>query len=214
MKKFVILLVTLTLLFGICNNSYAQNLRREREKEAKKKVKRLTEEGWNICGTLLTPIEVIEKHYQYLDENVESYTILGDANASCNDIDNEKLLISACNEYAVFSSIIIRDSMTVGMKSLITEDEMFELQDLYSDYADNVATIIKSEIKASFSISRKINSGYYEFKTYYFLDKDAANRASIKAFENAAKESAVAKKHLAEISKIIQGINYFYTSHY
>ena len=41
-------------------------------------------------------------------------------------------------------------------------------------------------------------------KTHYIIDEAAASRARIRAFQNAAKESAIAQKYADQVSKFIE----------
>lgn len=203
MKKFVTILLSFTLLLGVCNNTYAGKQKRDVAKAVKAKMKSLNKGGWDVFATSRTLEEALTKHYENLNKD-GIYEIFGTARSNNKNIGKEKMIMSACESYAQMSGSSIKGRMTDEMKSILTDTEMSELQDFYSAYENNVAATIKGEMKPSYSLIRESKQGGYEFETYYILDEAAASRARLKAFEAAAKESAVAQKHSAEISKFIQ----------
>lgn len=208
MKKSIIYLLATVLLLGVSGNVTAQNkqMKKALQKEYKAKVKKLTKEGWQVFGTSRTLEVALLKHYEKLEEEgvVE---VFGSATSSNKNIGKEKLMMSACASYAGRCGSNIKGRITQDMGSVLSESEIAEFENFYAAYENNVQTEIKGELTSSFSIYRqtKIDGrDVYEFETYFIVDEAAASRARLRAFQNAAKESAVAQKYAEQVSKFIQ----------
>lgn len=208
MKKTIIYFLATMLLFGVAGNASAQNrqMKKALQKEYKAKIKKLTKEGWQVFGTSRTLEVALLKHYEKLEEDGVT-EVFGSATSGNKNIGKEKLLMSACAAYAEKCGSNIKGRIVEDMGSIVSESEMAEFENFYAAYENNVQTQIKGELTSSFSIYRpvKINGhDVFEFETYYIVDEAAASRARIRAFQNAAKESAVAQKYATQVSKFIE----------
>lgn len=63
---------------------------------------------------------------------------------------------------------------------------------------------LNGELQESFSVIRSNNDGSYEMQTFFIVSESAATRARIRAYENAAKESAAAQKYAKEVSDFVR----------
>lgn len=208
MKKIIIYSLATVLLLGVAGNVTAQSrqMKKALNKEYKAKVKKLTKDGWQVFGTSRTLEVALLKHYEKLNEDgvVE---VFGSAVSGNKNIGKEKLLMSACAAYAEKCGSNIKGRITEDMGSIVSESEMAEFENFYAAYENNVQAQIKGELTSSFSIYRPTTVNgrdVFEFETYYIVDEAAASRARIRAFQNAAKESAVAQKYAEQVSKFIQ----------
>ena len=101
----------------------------------------------------------------------------------------------------------VKRRIVSDMGSKISPEELAEFEAFYSAYENNVAAEIKGELYNTFCLYRdvKLNgTAAFEFEGYFIVDIDAATQARIRAFENAAKESAVAQKYAEQVSKFIK----------
>ena len=78
-------------------------------------------------------------------------------------------------------------------------------------YENNVKAEIRGELRPSYTIYRPVKihgKDAFEFEAHYIVDEAAASRARIRAFKNAAKESAVAQKYAEKVSEFINEAEY------
>ena len=110
---------------------------------------------------------------------------------------------NACLTYAqsAGSSVKGRVVSELSGDGIATEGE---IDKFYSAYERLVEKEIKGEMKESYSIIREITPGIFELQVYYIVSESAASQARIRAFENAAKESAAAQKYAEKISGFVR----------
>ena len=102
--------------------------------------------------------------------------------------------MSACAKYAQAMGSNIKGLLVSDMASKVSPQELEEFENFYAAYENNVAAEIKGELKNTFCVYREIKHNEtpaFEFEAYFIMDMEAASKARIRAFENAAKESAV-----------------------
>lgn len=187
--------------------AFSQNkaLTKATKKEYKNKMKQYAKEGWEIFGTSRTLDVALLMHYEKLDK--EGVTeVYGAAVSTSKNIGQEKLLMHTCVMYAAKNGSHIKGRVVEDLGSIVSTEEMEEFEHFYAAYENALETEIKGELRQSYSICRptKVDGKKaFEFETYYIVDEDEATKARIRAFENAAKESAVAQKYDRQVSEFI-----------
>ena len=63
---------------------------------------------------------------------------------------------------------------------------------------------INGELQESFSVIKENKDGTFEMQTFFIVSESAATRARIRAYENAAKESAAAQKYAQKVSEFVR----------
>lgn len=208
MKKFIALLATITLCFAISVSASAQQkqLNKALQKEFKTKMKEYEKNGWKIFGSSRSLEVSLLSHYQKLNEDgiTEAY---GTTTSTSKNVAKDKLLMSACVTYATKNGSQIKGRIIEDMGSIVSTEELEEFDHFYAAYENAIQAEIKGELRQSYSIYRpiKVNGKEaFEFETYYIVDEAEASKARIRAFQNAAKESAVAQKYAEKVSEFIQ----------
>lgn len=208
MKKFIALLATITLCFAISVSASAQQkqLNKALQKEFKTKMKEYEKNGWKIFGSSRSLEVSLLSHYQKLNEDgiTEAY---GTTTSTSKNVAKDKLLMSACVTYATKNGSQIKGRIIEDMGSIVSTEELAEFDHFYAAYENAIQAEIKGELRQSYSIYRpiKVNGKEaFEFETYYIVDEAEASKARIRAFQNAAKESAVAQKYAEKVSEFIQ----------
>lgn len=74
----------------------------------------------------------------------------------------------------------------------------------YAAYESLVQKELNGELQESFSVIRSNKDGSYEMQTFFVVSESAATRARIRAYENAAKESAAAQKYAKKVSDFVR----------
>ena len=188
------------------SKSLAKQKAKQEKKEYKQKVKKYQKEGWEILGSSHTLEVALLSHYQALEKEGVS-ELIGYATSSSKNVGKDKLMMSACTTYAQMIGSNLKGRVVEDMGSIVSTEELSEFEHFYSAYENSVKAEIRGELRPSYTVYREITihgKPAYEFEALYVIDEVAASRARIRAFKNAAKESAVAQKYADQISKFIE----------
>lgn len=201
------IVVSMLLLCVISISASAQSkaLQKAMKKEYKQKMKEYSKDGWKIFGTSHTLDIALLSHYEKLAKDGTT-EVMGTAVSSNKNIGKDKILMSACVTYAQKAGSNIKGRIVEDMGSIVSTEELAEFEHFYEAYENNVQAEIKGELRNSYSVFRPVTiqgKEAFEFQTYYIVDENEAFRARIRAFQNAAKESAVAQKYADMVSEFI-----------
>lgn len=208
MKK-VILAVVAIMICAVSFDATSQNnkaLEKALKKEYKNKMKEYTKEGWLVFGTSRTLDVVLLKHYDAMN-NEGVREIFATTTSTNQNIGSDKLEMNASVRYAQQASKRVKGRIVEDMGSNISPEEAEEFEHFYEAYEASVDKEIRGELKHSYSLYRKTTIAGkpgYEFRAYYLVDEEAATKARIRAFENAARESEVAQKYAEKVSDFIK----------
>jgi len=187
------------------SKTLAKQKAKQEKKEYKQKIKKYQKEGWEIFGSSHTLEMALLNHYEALEkEGVTEVT--GFATSANKNIGKDKLMMSACVAYAQQIGSYVKGRMIEDMGSIVTTEELEEFEHFYAAYENAVKAEIRGELRPSYSIYRQTTvqgKQVYEFEAHYIVDEVAASQARIRAFKNAAKESAVAQKYAESVSQFI-----------
>lgn len=216
MKKVVIF--TLLAIFGLGQasflnaqeNAYTKKLHKEQKKEYKRKLKEFKKENYKVFGTSHSIEVALLTHYDRLAQ--EGVTeLFSSTKSTSKNIGKEKLFMAALSDYAKLCGSNLKGRMVEDLGSNLSTEELAEFEHFYAAYENNVSQEIKGEVQNSFIVYRTIKEDgkeIYDFQAFYLVDESAATKARIRAFENAARESAVAQRYAEQISKFIdEGVN-------
>lgn len=206
MKKTIVLAFMALAMVAVPANAQNKQLEKQLKKEYKLKMKEYAKGDWKVFGTSRTLEVALLLHYEKLaDDGVKEITT---QTVSTNkNLAKDKLMMNACTKYAQEMGSNIKGRITADMGSRLTPEELEEFEHFYAAYENSVSAEIKGELHNTFCIYREIKHNgvpAYEFEAYYVVDMDAASKARIRAFQNAAKESAVAQKYADQVSKFIE----------
>ena len=210
MKKTIQFLLVIGMLFA-CPVVNAQNraMNKALNKEYKLKKKEFSKGGWTIYGSSRSIDVALLKHYEKLNENENSFEIVGIATAfKSKNIGKQVALNNACNLYARQAGSHVKGRIVSDMANN-ADDVSAEFDHFYAAYETLVEKEIKGEMKESFSVihetgtEKKSGAPIYEMQSFYVIDEEAASAARIRAFEQAMRESEAAQKHAEMVSKFI-----------
>lgn len=208
MKKLLLfgIIVSMSIgVFGVQAAAQSKALQKAMKKEYKLKMKEYEKGGWKIFGTSHSLDVALLTHYDNLTKDGVT-EVMGTAVSSNKNIGKDKVLMSACVTYAQKIGSNIKGRIVEDMGSVVSTEELAEFEHFYEAYENSVQAEIKGELRNSYSIYRPVEiqgKEAYEFQTYYIVDENEASRARIRAFQNAAKESAVAQKYAEQVSEFI-----------
>ena len=213
MKKLFVCLMVVCLGLAMnadAQSAYAKQKAKKQKKEYKQKIKKYNKEGWDIFGSSHTLDVALLNHYENLEKDgVEE--VSGFATSANKNVGKDKLMMSACTKYAQMIGSQLKGRIVEDMGSIVSTEELSEFEHFYAAYENNVKAEIRGELRPSYTIYRPVKvhgKDAYEFETYYLIDEAAASRARIRAFQNAAKESAVAQKYAEQVSRFIEEGSY------
>lgn len=89
--------------------------------------------------------------------------------------------------------------MGANSDSIVNEFDHF-----YGAYQSLVEKEIKGEMQESFSLIRPYKDGSFEMQSFFIVNEAEASKARMRAFEIAAKESAVAQKYASKVGEFIK----------
>lgn len=204
MKNFLIMLLAFCLMTPAIN---AQNkeLQKQQKKEYKKKMKEYKAEGWKLFGSTRSLDVALLTHYDKLNTlGDDAIEIVGIASKfQSKNVGKQMAINNACITYAQTAGSVVKGRIVSDLYGNGIDADT-EIDKFYAAYERLVEKEIKGEMMESFSIIHEISNGLYEMQTYFIVSESAASKARIRAFENAAKESAAAQKYANEISEFVR----------
>lgn len=205
MKKIIISLLAMALMCPVTSEAQNKLLQKAQKKEYKSKMKEYKKEGWKIFGSSRSLEVALLSHYDKLTQGGDNvYEIVGIASAfKSKNVGKQIATNNACNLYASQAGSHIKGRVISDMGAN-ADDVAAEFDHFYAAYERLVEKEIKGEMNESFSIIRQNNDGSYEMQTYFIINEDAATKARIRAFENAAKESEAAQKYAEKVAKFVR----------
>ena len=213
MKKLFVCLMAICLGLSMnasAQSAYAKQKAKQQKKEYKQKIKRYNKDGYQIFGSSHTLEVALLTHYEALEKD-GVFEITGFATSANKNIGKDKLMMSACTAYAQSIGSNIKGRIVEDMGSILSTEELSEFDHFYAAYENNLKAEIKGELSPSYTVYRETEvhgKKAYEFEALYIVDEAAASRARIRAFQNAAKESAVAQKYAEKVSEFINEANF------
>lgn len=207
MKKIIMTLIAALALSASCTTASAQQseLEKQLKKEYKLKVKQLKKEKWQIYGSTHTLEVALLTHYDKLAKGGENaHEVMGTATKfKSKNIGHQTAINNACNIYARQAGSHVKGRIVSDMGAN-SDSIANEFDHFYAAYQTLVEKEIKGEMQESFSLIRSNGDGSYEMQSYFIVNEDAALKARIRAFENAAKESAAAQKYAEKVSDFVK----------
>ena len=192
--------------------AFAQNskaMQKALQKEYKTKMKEFKKEGWKLFGSSRSLDVALLSHYEKLGrEGEENYEIVGTSSQfKSKNVGHQRALNNAATIYAQQAGRKVKGRIVSDLAGN-DDDAKAEFDNFYAAYESLVEKEINGELQESFSIIRENGNGPYEMQTFFIISESAATRARIRAYENAAKESAAAQKYAKQVSDFVnEGFN-------
>jgi len=205
MKKIIMLLMALCMVLPAVNAQNSKALSKALKKEYKTKMKEFKKEGWQLYGSSRSLDVALLNHYAKLNkEGEEAYEIVGSCSKfKSKNVGHQTCINNACNIYAQQAGRHLKGRIVSDIAGN-GDDASAEFDHFYAAYESLVQKELNGELQESFSVIRKNGDGTYEMQTFFIVSESAATRARIRAYENAAKESAAAQKYAKKVSDFVQ----------
>lgn len=203
MRRIMMLLLACCLMAP----AVAQNklLEKKLKKEYKTKMKEYEKEGWKLFGSSRSLDVALLTHYDKLTHLGEDGSeVVGIAtNFVSKNVGKQQAMNNACITYAQTAGSQVKGRIVSDLYGNGVEAGE-EIDKFYAAYERLVEKEIKGEMMESYSIIREISKGRYEMQVFYIVSESAATKARIRAFENAARESAAAQKCAQQIAEFVK----------
>lgn len=203
MKKWMTLLLALCLLAPLS----AQNkvLEKRLKKEYKTKIKEYEKEGWKLFGSSRSLDVALLLHYDKLTAlGEDGKELVGIASRfKSKNVGKQMAINSACVTYAQAAGSHVKGRVVSELAG-DGIDTAGEIDKFYAAYERLVEKEIRGEMSESYAIIRSIGNGEYEMQVYFIISEHAASEARIRAFEDAAKESEVARQHAKQVTSFVR----------
>ena len=190
-------------------NIYQGQLEKVAKKEVRKKIREYKKAHREIYGTSHSMEKTLLDHYIALEED-GVIEIVSDAVSAIRNIARSKLSMRASELYVHQAQLTLKGRVIDEMSSLLNEKEFKEFENFYAAYEANLQKEIYSELRYSYSTIRETTihgKKVFEFLGFFLLGDEQAHKASLRAYEYAAKESALRQEHAQKVSEFI---NEFY----
>lgn len=202
MKK--ILLAILTLAIMIPNALEAKTLvEKKREKAYKTKLHQYKKEKWEAFGT--KPIDLcLAEHYEKLNSlGEDAHEVEGISTRSqSKNVGKQAAINNAVITYAQEAGSTLQGRVVSDINANAV-DTSGEFENFFAAYERLVEKEIRSEMEPSFTIFRHNGDGTYEVKTYFIVEETKAQKARMRALDEAMKNSEAASRHADKISGFV-----------
>lgn len=205
MKKIIMLLMALCMVLPAVNAQNTKALNKALKKEYKLKMKEFKKGGWTLYGSSRSLDVALLTHYGKLNqEGEEAYEIVGTCSKfKSKNVGHQTCINNACNIYAQQAGRQLKGRIVSDIAGN-GDDVTAEFDHFYAAYESLVQKELNGELQESFSVIRTNSDGSYEMQTFFVVSESAATRARIRAYENAAKESAAAQKYAQKVSDFVR----------
>lgn len=185
----------------------AQNkqLEKKLKQEYKTKMKDYKKDGWKLFGSSHSLDVALLTHYDKLNNlGEDGRELVGIASRfKSKNIGKQMAVNNACLIYAQQAGSHVKGRVVSDMAGDGVDADA-EFDHFYAAYERLVEKEIKGEMMESYSIIHDNGDGTFEMQVYFIISESAATKARIRAFENAAKESAAAQKYAEKVADFVR----------
>lgn len=183
-------------------------LEKAREKAYKEKLKEYKKEGWKPLGSKTMELVLLE-HYDKLAQ-------LGKNGHEVEGVSTKTQSINTGKQMAINNAVVTygqeagstlqgRVVSDMSASGVSTEGEF---ENFMAAYERLVEKEIRGEMEPSFTIMKEYPDGTVQVRTYFIVEESSAQKARIRALEEALQASEVARQHAEKISEFVrQGLD-------
>lgn len=203
MKKLVYALLALAFILP-ATASAKTPLEKAREKAHKEKLKEYKKEGWKPLGSKTLELVLLE-HYDRLGQlGVNGHEVEGVSTRTKSVNTGKQMAINnAVVTYGQEAGSTLQGRVVADMSASGVDTDA-EFENFFAAYERLVEREIKGELQPSFTIMKDNGDGSYEIRTYFIVEESAAQKARLRALEEAMKNSQVAASHADQISNFVK----------
>ncbi|MCH5235220.1 MAG: hypothetical protein J1E16_07980 [Muribaculaceae bacterium] len=207
MKKLIYAFLALAFLIPSIATAKTP-LEKAREKAYKEKMKEYKKEGWKPMGSKTMELVLLE-HYDKLGR-------LGSNGHEVEGISTRTKSLNTGKQMAINNAVVTYgqeagstlQGRVVSDMSANGADATGEFENFFAAYERLVEKEIRGEMEPSYTIMKDNGDGTYEIRTYFIVEESNAQKARLRALEEAMKNSEIAAEHANKISTFVkQGLD-------
>lgn len=172
-------------------------------KQAKAKAKTEAKAGWLIDGSNTLDVALFE-HYKKKSNN-GNYEIVGNVIGTTTvktvNQGQQWATTNAAISYSKQAGMMVRGRINAESSAGVEDPS---IDRFIEGYEALVQKEIRGKLIKSFGMYREKKDGTLDYKAYFVISEDAANKARERAFEKLKKESDFARDRADEISKFVR----------
>lgn len=204
MKKILLFIMAICMIAPVADAQNKQ-LEKKLKQEYKTKMKDYKKDGWKLFGSSHSLDVALLTHYDKLNNlGEDGRELVGIASRfKSKNIGKQMAVNNACLIYAQQAGSHVKGRVVSDMAGDGVDADA-EFDHFYAAYERLVEKEIKGEMLESYSIIHDNGDGTFEMQVYFIISESAATKARIRAFENAAKESAAAQKYAEKVADFVR----------
>lgn len=203
MKKIMMALLALCFIVPCYAGNPQKDYQKALKKERAKKEKEFKKGKWEIVGSRTMEVALM-KHYGKLEaEGEDAQEWFGMSRAKSKNNAIQMATNNAVVSYAQQAGSTLKGRVVTELNANGV-DAAGELDNFYAAYERLVEKEIKNEMEPSFTIMRPLADGTYEVQTFYIVSESKAQKARMRALEDAMKSSEVARQHADQITDFVK----------
>lgn len=204
MKKLAYLFLALAFLMPTMAVAKKTPLEKAREKAYKEKLKEYKKEGWKPLGSKTIDLILLE-HYDKLGKlGADGHEVEGIATRSKSINNGKQMAINnAVVTYGQEAGSTLQGRVVTDLSASGTDPDA-EFENFFAAYERLVEKEIRGEMEPSYTILKNNGDGTYEVRTYFIVVENSAQKARMRALEEALKNSQVAAEHADKISSYVK----------
>ena len=203
MKKLLYALLTLAFLIPGYAEAKTQ-LEKARDAAYKTKLKEYKKGKWEALGS--RPLEYcLAAHYEKLNSLGENgHEVEGISTKSqSKNIGKQAAINNAVITYGQEAGSTLQGRVISDMSANSVNTDG-EFDNFFAAYERLVEKEIRGEMEPSYTIIRDNGDGTYEVRTYFIVEESNAQKARLRALEEALKSSEVASQHADKIAGFVR----------
>lgn len=203
MKKLMFAL--LALLIALPFSAEAKTtLEKARSKEYKTKLKEYKKGNWEILGSRTLEYS-LANHYDKLNTlGDDAHEVEGISSRSkSKNVGKQAAINNAVITYAQEAGSTLQGRVISDISSNATDPEG-EFDNFFAAYERLVEKEIRGEMEPSYTIIHDNGDGTFEVRTYFIVAESAAQKARMRALEDALKNSETAQKYAEQLSNFVK----------
>lgn len=207
MKKLAY--VFLALAFILPSVATAKTpLEKAREKAYKEKLKEYKKDGWKPMGSKTMELVLLEHYDKLAKLGANGHEVEGISTKTKSLNTGKQMAINnAVVTYGQEAGSTLQGRVVSDMSASGTDPDA-EFENFFAAYERLVEKEIRGEMEPSYSIQKSNGDGTYEIRTYFIVEESNAQKARLRALEEAMKNSQVAAAHADQISNFVrQGLD-------
>ncbi|MDE5807225.1 MAG: hypothetical protein K2H76_03850 [Muribaculaceae bacterium] len=204
MKRFIVGLVAVMMLLPLYADAANKALEKARKKELSQKLKEYKKGKWEIMGSHTLDF-ALANHYDKLNTlGEDGHEVEGiSTKTKSKNTGKQAAINNAVITYAQEAGSTLQGRVVSDMNANGANVDG-EFDNFYAAYERLVEKEIRGEMEPSYTIIRSNPDGTYEIRTYFIIAESAAQKARMRALEEALKSSEAAQKYGEKITEFVK----------